>query len=450
MNLLSVDYLLLVVGSVVCFWVSPARFRPYVLVLAALAYCLYDGPTTAVMVVGSGLLAWLSGIANLRGWTNAKWLTVVAVVGPLSLVLATKILRPEVDLAELNAAQAFSFSYFAFQAIAYAVDVRRGDVTPASSPVDVVNLVSFFPHLAAGPVMAPRRMLPQLERFSRQLSAARVAEGVELVLLGLFKKVVLSGTFVELSTGVAAIGFWDRLIYGVGMVLAAYFDVTSYIDLARGVGKFFALELPVGFAQPLTRSRSITDFWRRWHIPMMAWFRTYVYRPILERAPSRYGRVLGVVAVFLATGFWHGLSTLWIAWGVVTAVLILVDEWAAGLMRRSAERWRSVIRVARRLSVPGYVFGLPITFVYWDGLSRNLNSARVATSPVSVMEMFVAVVVLAVAVLLVERYERRRAIGGESSVVVPSLARGVAWGLSLVCIVLSSAGPPSVFIYQGF
>lgn len=450
MNLLSFAYALLVVASAAVFWAVPVRLRPYVLLGAAAVYCTIDGPIAGVAVLLCALLSWLAGLASLRRWKSARWIAVLAVLGPLSTVAVDKLVNSGVNPVGVQSVGVFSLSYFTFQAIAYAVDVRRNDVIPVSSPVTVINLVSFFPHLAAGPVMAPRRVLKQFDRLDRPPTAGRFAEGVELVIIGLVKKVALSAPFIELIKNLAITSSTQTLLVGLGSALAAYLDITAYLDIARGVGKFYGLELPVGFAQPLTRSRSITDYWRRWNIPLMSWFRNYVYRPIIERMPGRLGRVLGVGGVFLAAGLWHGITTFWVLWGVVTAALILADGQLGALGRTRSAAFRRQLRWIRRLVVPLYFFGMPMLSFPWERFDPANMGARASLATTSTADLLLSVALMAAFVVGIERYEHRRALEGESRVVIPTAGRGALWGLGCLVVVLFSAGQPGTFIYQGF
>lgn len=216
-------------------------------------------------------------------------------------------------------------SFFAFQAMAYAIDVHRGSIRPASSYLSALSFISVFPHLVAGPIMRAGALLPQIEN-PRPLSAVDLQAGARLLIAGFFKKMVLADNLGPI-VGLAFIpggelphsGYW----WAVSTIFAVqlYCDFSGYSDIARGLGKLMGLDFPVNFDHPYL-SRSFSEFWTRWHISLSTWFRDYVYFPL---GGSRGGTARGLVnlwIVFLLSGLWHGANWTFLLWGAMNAALV--------------------------------------------------------------------------------------------------------------------------------
>jgi hypothetical protein len=152
----------------------------------------------------------------------------------------------------------------------------------------------------------------------------------------------------------------------------------------------------------------------------------------------------------LAAGLWHGLTAFWLLWGIATAALILVDGKLAAWGRAGSPGLRRQLRWIRRAAVPAYFFGMPMLAFPWSRFDADQIGPRASLLTTSTGDLLVSVAAMAVFVLSIERYEHRRAIEGEAQVVVPSVTRGLLWGLGVVSVVLASAGQPGTFIYQGF
>ena len=263
-------------------------------------------------------------------------------------------------LPESNLLLPVGISFYTFQTIGYTVDVYRGTQAPERHLGRFALYVSYFPQLVAGPIERAHRLLPQL-RQEHRFDTARVASGLRLMGWGMFKKVVVAD---RLAVVVDAIYSAPSDHSGPMVVLATclfgyqvYCDFSGYSDIAIGAARVMGVKLSLNFDQPYL-SRSITEFWRRWHISLMSWFRDYVYFPL---GGSRHGEAIAmtnIVIVFALSGIWHGASWTFLAWGVLNGVLLVVDRatrdhregWAqaSGLaaLPRVRRVWQSVSTVA--------------------------------------------------------------------------------------------------------
>src|SRR4051794_2824063 len=223
-------------------------------------------------------------------------------------------------------------SFFVFETIAYIIDIYRGETRPARRWSDYATYLTFFPHLIAGPIYrysdvaktlgAPLQMLPQA-----------IVTGLFLFAFGLWKKVFVANPMGEIADiafgrGADAIGTREAWLGALAYTFQIYFDFSGYSTMAIGLGRIFGIPLPVNFNEPYT-ARSITDFWRRWHMSLAAWLRDYVYIPLggNRAGPLRTYRNLAVV--FVLCGLWHGANYTFLLWGVMHGALLIAER--AGL-----------------------------------------------------------------------------------------------------------------------
>lgn len=270
------------------------------------------------LAVGANLalIAWFKYAAFLAG----------AMLDALGLIGVASADAPPAALEGIHLP--IGISFFTFQAISYLVDVARGAVPPQRRFVDLALFIALFPQLIAGPIVRYKDLAAQLA--DRHLRLPEVAEGVRRFTIGLSKKVLVANPLgvpadaifalpaVELAPGVAWFGL-------VCYSLQIYFDFSGYSDMAIGLGRLFGFRLPENFDRPY-RARSITDFWRRWHISLSTWFRDYLYVPLggNRRGPWRTHRNLFVV--FLLCGLWHGASWTFVVWGLAHGGLLVFER----------------------------------------------------------------------------------------------------------------------------
>ena len=224
----------------------------------------------------------------------------------------------ERDLPLLQVILPVGISFFTFQGISYVVDVKRGKTPAARSLLDVMLLMSFFPHLVAGPIVRASDLLPQFDRMPR-LTREMAIHGLLLIAWGLFKKTVIAS---ELSTRLVDPVFFDPSAYGgldiaaavYGYAVQIYCDFSAYSDMAIGIAALLGYSFPRNFDQPY-RASSMQSFWRRWHISLSSWLRDYLYVPL---GGGRRGLAMSCVNVMITMvlgGLWHGAAWTFLAWG---------------------------------------------------------------------------------------------------------------------------------------
>lgn len=217
-------------------------------------------------------------------------------------------------------------SFYTFQAISYVADVYRGEVKPAKSPITVALYVAFFPQLIAGPILRYTDVNEALQ--SRRHTLHGCAAGVRRFLCGLAKKLLLANpTGALFAAGLAqgiesAAGAWLVLLC---FFFQLYFDFSGYSDMAIGLGAIFGFRFPENFNYPYTAT-SVTDFWRRWHITLSAFFREYVYFPLGGSRRGSARTVLNLLVVWALTGLWHGASLNFLLWGLYYFLLLVLEK----------------------------------------------------------------------------------------------------------------------------
>ena len=217
-------------------------------------------------------------------------------------------------------------SFYTFQILSYTVDVYRGDVHAQKNFINLAAYIAMFPQLIAGPIVRYSDIAKQLEDRKHTLNGA--ALGIRRFIIGLSKKILIANILGELvdifksSDEKSVLFFW---LYAVAYMLHIYFDFSGYSDMAIGLGHVFGFTFMENFDHPYV-SGSITEFWRRWHMSLGSWFRDYVYIPLGGNRVSKPRWFFNIFVVWMATGFWHGAAWNFILWGVMFAILLMIEK----------------------------------------------------------------------------------------------------------------------------
>jgi D-alanyl-lipoteichoic acid acyltransferase DltB (MBOAT superfamily) len=235
----------------------------------------------------------------------------------------------ERDLPLLQVVLPVGISFFTFQGVSYVVDVHRGKTPPAKSLLDVMLLMSFFPHLVAGPIVRASDLLPQFDRTPR-LTREMAVHGLLLIVWGLFKKTIIAS---ELSVHLVDPVFFDPSAYAAWDIAAAvygyavqiYCDFSAYSDMAIGIAALLGYSFPRNFDQPY-RASSMQAFWRRWHISLSSWLRDYLYVPLGGGRKGLFASCVNVFITMVLGGLWHGAALTFLAWGALHGAVQVVER----------------------------------------------------------------------------------------------------------------------------
>ena len=322
------------------YYLSPNRtWRNGVLLAASLLFYAWGEPVYILLL----LLAALEGYAGARvmerqqtprarklalGVTAALLLLNLAVFKYLGFVCAS--LAPVIPaLKDVQAlALPIGISFYTFQILSYNIDLYRGKVSLQKNFLRLLLYVSFFPQLIAGPIV--RYATVEQELCSRIESRNDAGAGVRRFIRGLAKKVLIANSAARIAEIIYA---GDAAVFGTGAywlaavsyTLQIFFDFSGYSDMAIGLGQLFGFHFPENFNYPYV-SRSVTEFWRRWHISLSTWFRDYVYIPLGGNRVSRAKWVRNILLVWALTGLWHGAAWNFVLWGLYYAALLLLEK----------------------------------------------------------------------------------------------------------------------------
>jgi len=263
----------------------------------------------------SKFYVWLSVINNLGILVIFKYFNFFA--GELQALL--NYIGFSTQLGVLEVVLPIGISFYTFHGMSYVFDIYRGNQRPMKNIVEYAVFVSFFPLLVAGPIERANHLLPQIQK-SRIFNLVQSQQGIQLVILGFFKKLVIADNLSPLVDSIFLDpdqhSFLSLLFGAIGFSFQIYGDFSGYSDIASGIAKLLGFELLKNFNFPYF-STSIPDFWKRWHISLSSWFRDYLYFPL---GGSRGGLLLSVrnvLIIFILSGFWHGANWTFIVWGLI-------------------------------------------------------------------------------------------------------------------------------------
>ena len=312
--------------------------------IGSLFFYAWGEPVYIILMVLSILLNYFCGMDienNSENEAKAKRSLIFAVVVNILLLVFFKyfgffvesingLFRVHIPYREL--ALPIGISFYTFQELSYIIDVYRGKVKAQHSLVDFALYVSLFPQLIAGPIVCYEEIEEQLS--SRKISARKLGNGAMLFIVGLAKKVILANTMGEIfeqitSTATSNLTVLMAWLGCITYAFQIYFDFSGYSDMAIGLGRMFGFEFRKNFDIPYV-SKSVTEFWRRWHISLSSWFREYVYIPLGGNRVTISRNILNLMIVWALTGMWHGAAWNFIVWGLYYGVILVFEKYVWG------------------------------------------------------------------------------------------------------------------------
>ncbi len=319
------------------YFLAPRCLKNTVLLLSSLFFYAWGEPRFVVFMLiaivqgyGFGLL-----VEKFRGGRGARLCLALSAVLSLGLLayckyadffLSTFNALTGLSIPLLKVALPIGISFYTFQILSYVVDVYRGDVPAQRNFIDLAAYVAMFPQLIAGPIVRYSDIAGQLKTRTHSLENA--ALGARRFILGLAKKVLLANVLYALISAYKSAGEKTVLftwLYAIAYVLHLYFDFSGYSDMAIGLGRIFGFHFAENFSYPYI-SRSVTEFWRRWHMSLGTWFRDYVYIPLGGNRAGRARWLLNILVVWLLTGLWHGAAWTFVLWGLFFAVFLTAEK----------------------------------------------------------------------------------------------------------------------------
>lgn len=328
--------------TLIVYYLSPKRFRNFILLIASLIFYAWGEPIYILIMLFSTVFDYINGLLidkfqKKNQHKYAKIVLIVSVVGNLAILGFFKysdflisninsLFNSNISL--LAIALPIGISFYTFQTMSYTIDVYKQNVKAQKNFISFATYVTLFPQLIAGPIVKYRDVSESLE--NRKENITDFSEGIKRFIIGLFKKVMIANNagfiwesihslpYSEISLSLAWIG---AICYS----LQIYYDFSAYSDMAIGLGKMFGFHFLENFNYPYI-AKSITDFWRRWHISLSSWFKEYVYISLGGSRKTIARTVINLLIVWFLTGLWHGASWNFVVWGLYFGVLLIIEK----------------------------------------------------------------------------------------------------------------------------
>jgi D-alanyl-lipoteichoic acid acyltransferase DltB (MBOAT superfamily) len=386
------------------YYALPHRYRLSLLLVTSYYFYMCYYPPYGVLILAATLINYGAayGIDHLSSRLGRQALLMLAIVLTIGMLFVFKYVN--FTLQSINDVSRFlgsptnflmwniilpaGISFYSFQTISYTIDVYRRSIHAERNPFVFAAFVSFFPQLVAGPIERATNLLPQMTT-EKKFSVDDLQVGLRWILMGMFKKVVVADSFAVVAGTVFA---HPERFSGPLIVLGLFFfaiqlygDFSGYSDIATGVARLFGFRLMTNFRQPYL-ARSVAEYWQRWHISLTTWFRDYIYYPLGGNRLGWWVWARNVTIIFLVSGVWHGANWTYVVFGLLHAVLLIVQQLLSG----------PYLKVTRLLQLHRVPYLLPlvewgttlalILFGYIIFRSPSLSGAWTMISRLGVME----------------------------------------------------------------
>ena len=321
----------------ILYFAVPKILKNTVLLLSSLFFYAWGEPKYVFLMLATILVNYILGllIEKYRGKKLSKLFLTVSLLFSLGLLGYFKYANfflenfatiTGISVSTLKITLPIGISFYTFQILSYTVDVYRGKVDSQKNPLTLGTYIALFPQLIAGPIVRYLDVEKQLKE--RTHSFEKAEEGIRRFIIGFSKKIIIANTLGELCANFSAseeksVAFY--WLFALSYMLQVYFDFSGYSDMAIGLGKIFGFDFNENFRYPFI-SKSISEFWRRWHISLGNCFRDYVYIPMGGNRVGKPRYFLNILTVWLLTGFWHGAEWNFVIWGLYFAILLVVEK----------------------------------------------------------------------------------------------------------------------------
>ena len=407
--------------------ITPKKLKNLTLLISSLFFYGWGEPKYVFLMIATIIAGYFIGLL-IEKFHDTAWskffvtLSAVLFLGALGVFKYADFFIENfsratgIPVKTLGIALPIGISFYTFQLLSYTIDVYRKDVPAQKNLISLAAYITMFPQLIAGPIVRYSDVEKNLSERSHSFSMT--AHGLRLFILGLAKKVLIANVLGELievfrtTNEKTVLFYW---IYAISLCLHIYFDFSGYSDMARGLGKFFGFDFMENFNYPFI-SKSITEFWRRWHISLGSWFRDYVYIPLGGNRRGKGKHLFNIFLVWMLTGFWHGADWNFIIWGLFFAVLLSGEKFIWGkALSKSAPLSRIYVIL---LTVISFIIfdstNLSDIFVRVGGLFGAGGEAAVSTETLYYLKSYALVLIIAlfgatpIPKLLFSRFEKSR------------------------------------------
>lgn len=326
--------------TILIYYIAPKKIRNLILLIMSLVFYAWGEPVYILIMLFSTIFDYTNGLL-IEKYRNRKKIakgvflnSIIINLGILGFFKYYKFIIFNINsitglnLPIFDIPLPVGISFYTFQTMSYVIDVYLGKVKVQKSIISFGTYITMFPQLIAGPIVKYGDIADQLDK--RKESVCLFGEGVEIFIMGLGKKVLLANNIGMLWSAVKGTPVQELTVLSAWLGIIAftfqiYFDFSGYSDMAIGLGKMFGFSIMKNFNYPYT-SRSVTEFWRRWHISLGQWFREYVYIPMGGNRKGRLYQYRNLIVVWLLTGFWHGANWNFMLWGVYYGLFLILEK----------------------------------------------------------------------------------------------------------------------------
>lgn len=366
----SINFLYYFLPTVlILYFIVPKKYKNLLLLISSLLFYFYGEPKYIILMIIEIVLAYFE--ARLIEKYKSKEIFIFSIfihVLLLCIFKYTNFLITNINgifntnISLLNIVLPIGISFYTFQIISYLVDVYKEKVKAQKNFISLATYVSLFPQLIAGPIVRYETINGELD--NRKQTFNDFSSGISRFIIGLSKKVLIANILGELcnifilSNEKTVLFYW---IYGISYSLQIYFDFSAYSDMAIGLGRMFGFHFMENFDYPYI-SKSITEFWRRWHISLSSWFKDYVYIPLGGSREGTFKLIRNILIVWLLTGLWHGSEWTFVIWGMFIGILLVIEKL---LLNKYIEKLPSIVRRIYTL------FIIMISFIIFSGSNIN-------------------------------------------------------------------------------
>lgn len=321
----------------ILYFAVPSKLKNFILLASSLVFYGWGEPKYVFLMIASIVMFFICGLlvekAKTKPWKKV-WLA-VSVIASVALLGIFKYADFFIDnfnkmtglnISLLKLALPIGISFYTFQCLSYVIDVYRGTVEAQKNPINFGAYVALFPQLIAGPIVRYVDVARELNHRTHSFEGFTL--GMRRFIVGLAKKIIIANQLGELTNIFRTCGEQSVLfywIYAIAFALHIYFDFSGYSDMAIGLGKIFGFNFIENFNYPYM-SKSISEFWRRWHMSLGSWFRDYIYIPLGGNRVSRGRWIFNTLVVWMLTGLWHGAAWNFVAWGLLYALFLMVEK----------------------------------------------------------------------------------------------------------------------------
>lgn len=442
----------------------------YILLVASIYFYSYGEPVFIYVMIGCVFVNYLMSLLIDKYRQNKVSHTLLTVDVLFNIVIlflfkyfdwAISIINNffRTDIPAVGGVLPIGISFFIFQTLSYVVDVYRGTVKVQKNPFLLMLYISFFPQLVAGPIVRYSTIEKQLTE--RKCTLEGVAQGSKRFLLGFSKKVIIADNLSRVVTEIFSMDVTttNPLVLWIGSIcfsLQILYDFSGYSDMAIGLGKLFGFEFLENFDYPYI-SKSVTEFWRRWHMSLGQWFKDYVYIPLGGSRVSVPKHILNMFVVWLFTGIWHGANFTFIFWGVGYFVLLVIEKYIVKPDKRfsffSSVIWRTITLLAVNF---GWVLfnskSLKDGICYWLGMFGRYGNNFVVDGTVlrCCREYGVYIILGVIFSMPISKWLAQRIVNTKLSYVIAVVAPFVYGIIFLLAVSYVAVGNHNPFIYFNF